>query len=72
MPDLLAVLEAARKPLPFHTPAGDVVSISDGAIYLNCRPLNRVDALDLSAALARAVHETAHTDHTAPKEADHG
>ncbi|QKW15334.1 hypothetical protein [Verrucosispora sp. NA02020] len=59
MPDL-AQLEAARTPLPFTTArAGYTVTRVGRAIYLNAREIPDTDALDLSIALARAVHENA-------------
>lgn len=69
MPNTTAAL--VRSPLPFVDRHGNTVSVVAGQIYLNARPLTPVDALDLSAALARAVTDTAH-NHTTPKETNHG
>lgn len=74
MPDL-AGLEAVRVPLPYTTGRdGYTVAISGGCIYLNARPLTRTDALDLSAALARAVNDTIpnHTPTPTKEVAAHG
>ncbi|MEV2239472.1 hypothetical protein [Micromonospora sp. NPDC049891] len=55
----LAELDAVRMPLPFTTGRGGyTVAIHNGDIYLNARPLTRREALELSAALARAVNDT--------------
>lgn len=67
----LATVTLTRAPLPFVDRHGNTVSVADGRIYLNARPLAAVDALDLSAALARAVTDTANHNHTR-KEAAHG
>lgn len=46
-------------PLPFTTGRdGYTVAVSNGRIFLNARLLTRLEALDLSAALARAVNDT--------------
>lgn len=47
-----------RTRLPHTTRSGDTVTLTGGVIYLNARPLRPADALDLSAALARAVNDT--------------
>lgn len=61
MPEL-AELEAARTRLPVVTDAGDTVTVHDGVIYLNARRRTPTAALELSIALARAVHETTITE----------
>ncbi|MFF0821191.1 hypothetical protein ACFYUR_12470 [Micromonospora haikouensis] len=54
-----------RTALPFVGRRGDTVTVTaDGRINLNTRLLGSVDALELSAALARAVTEAAHLNHT--------
>ncbi|MEU7980514.1 hypothetical protein AB0B63_18520 [Micromonospora sp. NPDC049081] len=51
-----------RARLPFVGRRGDTVEITaDGRIRFNTRILGAVDALELSAALARAVNDTNHT-----------
>ncbi|MFI1194039.1 hypothetical protein ACH4T9_12390 [Micromonospora sp. NPDC020750] len=60
----LASRTLTRTRLPFTTRRGDTVTIAAGCIHLNGRPMVPVDALELSAALARAVHENVHLNHT--------
>jgi hypothetical protein len=63
----LASRTLTRTRLPFEGRRGDTVTASNGWVYLNGRRFNPVDALDLSAALARAVNETT-LNHTTPTE----
>jgi hypothetical protein len=62
VPDV-ALLAARRAVLPYTTAAGDTVAVHNNVIYLNGQPRSRTEALDLSAALARAVNDT-HPNHS--------
>lgn len=59
MSELLADLVAARPVLPYTSRHGLSVERIGRAVYINGHHHSPVDALDYSAAIARAVHEAA-------------
>lgn len=74
MPD---VLLAHRPALPFTDAHGKTISHADGAVRIGDHVYSPVDALEHSAAVARAVREAAehritNPNQTHPKEANHG
>ncbi len=55
----VALLAARRAVLPHTTAGGHTVTVHAGRIYLNARPITPTDALDVCAALGRAVTDIA-------------
>jgi hypothetical protein len=59
---------ASRPALPHSTPTGDTVTHHGGVVYLNGRPCKPTAALAFSAAIARAVRESAEHRMTNPNQ----